>query len=529
MQRRTLVCFLLGLLALPACTKDPATPDYWAAQLDAAKRSSERVRVVDTLRSSGRMNKSFLPLLQGELAKEKNPEEKGALARALGDLKDPASVQPLQDALDLSATDGATSRMNSAIAQALGTIGDPRAVPGLLRLLKSKDDYVRIDAIQALGSLKAAEAVLPMMELALDDASSPQVNRRAVAALGDIGDARAVPVLLKALYKQRGTQNFASEASFSLYQVGKPAVAALVKVVQGEDADLIGWARQRDVDGTVLMVQATDVLKDFQAQEAEPALLKKLTFQNPDVRMQWYGRMFSANGLGKLRSSAAVQPLMGMVDESEPLPRAEYARALVLIGNRDALPALLKAAAKGTWNARIFAVASVSMLGDDRERAAFDKLAAAEPALAASECKQFGCATSATEVAAQRAKVFAVFRAPLEAGGACKQDLTCWVGKLKDPSAPVRQRAALEIGRSGHAEFATTLAQSVDEADAETRIAVLQGLSWLVKSGTAAALALKDTLPKLDQRLLDDKGKQDYVAACEALRRLLVDIRRRAA
>ena len=183
MQRRTLVCFLLSLLALPACSKDPSTPDYWVQQLDAAKRSSERVRVVDTLRSSGKMNKSFLPMLEAELAKEKNPEEKGALARALGDLKDPSAVPALSDALDLSSSDGATSRMNSAIAQALGAIQDPRAVPALLKLLKSKDDYVRMDAIQALGTLKATEAVPPLMELALDDASSPQVNRRAVATI----------------------------------------------------------------------------------------------------------------------------------------------------------------------------------------------------------------------------------------------------------------------------------------------------------------------------------------------------------
>jgi HEAT repeat protein len=274
-------------------------------------------------------------------------------------------------------------------------------------------------------------------------------------------------------------------------------------------------------------VQATDVLKDFAAPEAEPALLKKLSFQNPDVQMQWYGRMFAANGLGRLRSQPAIQPLMVMVDETEPAPRLEFSRDLVLIGNREALPALLKAASKGTWNARQYAVAAVSMLGDDRERTAFDKLAAAEPALAASECKQYGCATTAAEVAQQRAKFFAVFRAPLEAAGSCKQDLTCWTVKLKDTSSPVRQRAALEIGRSGHAEFATKLAESIDETDAETRIAVIQGLSWLVKGGTAAAMALKDVVPKFEQRLADDKGKQDYLAASEALRRLLVDIRRR--
>ena len=526
--RRAVVCLLLGVSLLPACSKDPAMPDYWSAQLDGTKRSSEKVRVVEALRSSGKLNASFAPMLQRELATEKNPEVKAALARALGDLHDPSSLPALQDALDLGATDGATSRMNSAIAQALGSIHDPRSAPALLRLLRSKDDYVRIDAIQALAALRATEAVAPLMELALDDASSPQVNRRAVAALGDIGDPRAVNVLLRALYKQRGNQNFANEASFSLYQIGQPAVVALVKVAQGEDPELATWARRQDVDGTVLVVQATDVLKDFTAPAAEPALLKKLGFQNADARMQWYGRMFAANGLGKLRAQPAVSPLMAMVvEENEPLPRAEYARALVLIGNRDALPALLKAGSKGTWNARQFAVAAVGMLGDEREKAAFDRLDQAEPALAASECKQYGCSTPAGEVAQQRAKVFSVFRAPLEAAAACKQDLGCWTGKLKDPSPAVRQRAALEIGRSAHGELAPTLAQLVDESDAETRMAVLQGLSWLVKSGTAAAMALKDSLPKLEQRLADDKGKQEYLATSEALRRLLVDIRRR--
>jgi HEAT repeat protein len=526
--RRALVCLLLGLSVLPACSKDPATPDYWRAQLDGTKRSSEKVRVVEALRSSGKLNKSFLPLLQDELSKEKSPEAKAALARALGDLKDPSSLPALQDALDLGATDGATSRMNSAIAQALGSIPDARSVPALLRLLRSKDDYVRIDAIQALAALRAAEAVGPLMELALDDASSPLVNRRAVAALGDIGDPKAVNVLLKALYKQRGNQNFANEASFSLYQIGQPAVQALIRVMQGEDAELAAWARRQDIEGTVLVVQATDVLKDFGAPAAEPALLKKLSFQNADARMQWYGRMFAANGLGKLRAQAAVPPLMTMVvEENEPLPRAEYARALVLVGNREALPALIKAAGKGTWNARQFAVVAVAMLGDDREKPALDRLAQAEPALAASECKQYGCATPPGEVAQQRAKVFSVFRAPLEAAGTCKQDLACWSSKLKDPSQAVRQRAALEIGRSAHAEYAPALAQLVDDADAETRMAALQGLSWLVRSGTAAALSLKDSLPKLEQRLADDKGKQEYLAASEALKRLLADIRRR--
>ena len=44
----------LGLLAV-GCSKDPSTPGYWEDQLDAAQRPSEKVRVLETLRSSKRL------------------------------------------------------------------------------------------------------------------------------------------------------------------------------------------------------------------------------------------------------------------------------------------------------------------------------------------------------------------------------------------------------------------------------------------------------------------------------------------
>src|SRR5262249_48635446 len=335
--------------------------------------------------------KSSVPMLNAQMASEKSPETKAVIARALGDLKDPSSVDPLSKALEVNTADGATSRMNAAIAQALGDIGDARGAPALLALLQTRDDYVRQDAIAALGSLKATEAVPTLTQLALDDRSPPAVNRRAVVALGDIGDSRALPTLLKALYKQRGNTVFAQEASFSLFQIGKPAADALTAVLEGRDRDLASWARSNDIGDAVLVVRAAEALGDFQAPGAEKALVKQLSYKTTAPEQTLYARMAAASTLGKMRSTEGRKVLEAMVEETEPLARAEYARALVLGGGREALPALQRSASKGPWEARQYASGALGMLGDEREQATLDKLAAEEPKLTAADCKQYGC------------------------------------------------------------------------------------------------------------------------------------------
>jgi len=87
----------------------------------------------------------------------------------------------------------AANRTNARIAEALGEIGDPRAGPALLRLARSKDEYVRLEAVQALGAVKFKEAV-PELSLLVDDpAAPPLLLKKAVIALGQIGDRRGFP------------------------------------------------------------------------------------------------------------------------------------------------------------------------------------------------------------------------------------------------------------------------------------------------------------------------------------------------
>src|ERR1035437_3462833 len=160
MSRPIVRTFMVGLLlAIAGCKSDPKSPETWEARAADAHRQHDRVRVWDELRGWSLLDATFLDMLLRQLGSEKKAEVKASIARLLGTLKSPRSVQPLSDAIDLGGTDSETGRMNREIAATLGRIGDPAAVPALQRLMKSKDRYVQVEAITGLGALHAKEAV----------------------------------------------------------------------------------------------------------------------------------------------------------------------------------------------------------------------------------------------------------------------------------------------------------------------------------------------------------------------------------
>ena len=79
--------------------------------------------------------------------------------------------------------------MREGAAEALGTIGDNRAVEPLTKALSDADSDVREGAAGALGEI-GEPAVEPLVK-ALNDANG-DVRRKAAEAPGTIGDGRAV-------------------------------------------------------------------------------------------------------------------------------------------------------------------------------------------------------------------------------------------------------------------------------------------------------------------------------------------------
>ena len=108
-------------------------------------------------------------------------------------------------------------------AEALGKIGDPRAVEALITALKdeSVSDNVRQAAGEALGKIGDARAVEPLIAILKNGSSD--VRQAAAEALGKVGDARAVEALITAL-KQEKYWSLRQAAAEALDALGwKPA------------------------------------------------------------------------------------------------------------------------------------------------------------------------------------------------------------------------------------------------------------------------------------------------------------------
>lgn len=108
--------------------------------------------------------------------------------------------------------------MREGAAQALGQIGDARAVESLSAALKDRDWDVGNAAAAALVKIGDARAVEPLIA-ALTDSDS-EIRRATASALGQIGDARAIKPLIAAAWKWGG-------------DTGKAAKEALVQIGDG--------------------------------------------------------------------------------------------------------------------------------------------------------------------------------------------------------------------------------------------------------------------------------------------------------
>ena len=529
---RLIACLcVFAALVLTGCKADPATAEYWEKALSSQKKTKEKLRTLEELRESKHLDGKFLPMLHAHLGSEKQGEVKAAIARMLGELKDPSSVGPLSDALDLGTPDSAGNTANKEIAIALGHIGSPGATGTLSKLLKSRDNYTRIAAIEALGALKAKEAVPTLSEIATDETTEPFISKKAIQALGDIGDPAPVPALMKMMVRERKGMSFYVESSFALFQIGPRAADALLPVLKGEDKGFAAWTKEKDIKEAGVLAKSAQVLGDLCDPRAESALAQRLGYQNEYLDMKLVVRMQMADALGRMRAKDSVKALSGMVMEEEPTARSVYARALAEIGSREAIADLLKAAGKGSWEARESAIDAVAMLGDDRELPAFDKLLKEEDALSAAGCRAEpdapGC-NAPGEAAKAHKKAIEERKARLQAAGTCKQDPACWVKHLDGADQGVRARAAFEVGRSGKAAYVDELLKRVSDKNLDTRLAMIQGASWLVRDSKEAAKKASGALVAVDKQIDAERGKNEFVKVNEDLRRLAVTIRRQS-
>jgi HEAT repeat protein len=90
--------------------------------------------------------------------------------------------------------------VREAAAEALGALGDPRAVTPLIAALTDQSSEMRLSASEALGEIGNASAVAPLIAQLHDDVWN--VRRNVIRALGGIGDPRAVEPLIELISQE---------------------------------------------------------------------------------------------------------------------------------------------------------------------------------------------------------------------------------------------------------------------------------------------------------------------------------------
>jgi HEAT repeat protein len=201
------------------------------------------------------------------------------LIRAL-EAKDPAVAEYAAGALGGKVSKGAVDPLIAALERgegrlyvvvwALGEIGDPRAIPVLVETLGSDDAEVSKYATRSL--VKFGPAATEALLEVLDD-SSPRRRRYAVRALGEIRDRRSVEPLLAL-----GESVDREVLLWALGRLGDPRGFSILAAAVG------------DRDGRIRLA-AIQALRDLGDERAVPLLTAALEDE------KWMVREWAARGL----------------------------------------------------------------------------------------------------------------------------------------------------------------------------------------------------------------------------------------
>lgn len=520
------------MAATVGCKGKPVNAADWAEQVEDGRKIEDKLDAIRQLRRL--KDKVGVPALSKALD---NPRLREEAAFTLGEIGDPSAADALIEAIDYSAAGGDEAnrlavKANAKIAGALGLLGDKKATPSLIKLLKNRDPVTRVEAIKALALLGDKSAVGPLAELAADQKEEPFINKTAIVALGNFADPAGLPAVMKMLFHERRGISFYAESSYSAFQIGPEAVDPLVKVLEGKDKDLEKWADENAVKKAALYIKSAALLGDLGDARAVKPLIGRLGYKDDLYDMELLVRTFSATALGRLFAKPAAGPIAAMLDVEEANVRMSYVTALVLIGDKSVLPKMMAAARNGSWDARSMTMAGITQLGGEKEIAGMEALLKFEKDKGMPVCmedEQEGEDKAARQkrcegLVGERQKGIRDHMARLVAAKECKESFDCWLGKLKDPTEwRVRERAAYELGRLGDAKALPALLAQVNEEQLDTRYAIVTSIEKLAPKDTATA---KAAAPKLAELLEKERGKAHFVKINEDVKRLEVKLRR---
>jgi HEAT repeat protein len=287
------------------------------------------------------------PVIETKIAALKNddPSARWQAAMALGDAKDKRAIEPLVAALSdkdsgvrMEATwalvkfsasaveplitalngDDPNGRMNAA--EALGEIGDVRAVGPLLNALKDNDETVRYSMNSALMHIDMDASVIDLLLAAMKKDENSMERSIALSKLVILGEPAVAPLI--ALLNDK-VQTVQKDAAQELVRIGKPAVEPLIAELKNENI--------------VLRKEAAQILGEIRDSRAVEPLISLLKDSEADTRAS------AAKALGEIKDTRAVEPLIIALSDADPSVRDEAAWALGELKDPRAIESLILA------------------------------------------------------------------------------------------------------------------------------------------------------------------------------------------
>ncbi len=316
---------------------------------------------VKSLRTIG--NLGVKPLIRALGDEDWNVRE--AAAQALGELGDARAVEPLIRAL--GDEDWNVSKTSET---ALVKLRDTQAVKLLICALGDKSWRGYEFAVWVLGELGDRRAVNPLIGILIDEDMDVDVRETTVWALGKLGDRRAVNPLIGILIDEDMDVDIRETAVWALGKLGdKRAMNPLIRILEGEDADMRRVAAQalgelgdrRAVTPLTRIAIADKVLRvRWAAQRALDQLKDNQMIDDKIPHMHGIARW----ALGELTSKQEVDSLIRALEGKEKRRRA--AEALGTLGDARATKPLIRALGGEDDDVREAAAQALGKLGDAR-------------------------------------------------------------------------------------------------------------------------------------------------------------------
>jgi HEAT repeat protein len=447
---RKLAGLLVPLVFLMGCT-DPNSPDAWIRKLKDIRERKEARRMLVKLN-----NPAAVPALINLYKEEKDPET----LKAIVHFHDKRSVPLLIDVLADFTEESVDA--TSVAASELGNLADPTAIDPLIKVLENKKipirsraNIVKQEAMLSLAKFgkndKSVTALITVLTRSADEQDF-FLNKVAAIQLGNIGDPKAIPALIKGMFMTGRGADIFQECRVSLAQMGTAAVDPVLELFEGKNAEVQEMAKKLDFDKYtpgVVPAKAAYVLGDLRPKKALPILAARLREKVKDPKNNM--RISILVTLGQYGDPSVIPDIVAVLNDSgaTDMERGKAAEALNFIGDRKGLAPLWSCVSgpKNPPNVRVACAFAFASLGTDADIPRFEALANKEG------YEEFKMALARLKLAKE-----------------CKADAACW-GKVfakgggKDEAQHQMLKAAYELGRIDRGQALPVLLGNLGKTD----------------------------------------------------------------